>query len=157
MPIGISTGTIVSIAKNTTAASPTFVTLPNVTSISVPSMTAAEIETTTIGSTTKSFIMGTQDNGTIEIAFQHERTSASVPSNDIKALMLRVPAPNTVTDQIRIDFEFDQTAVGSTFLRLFCNAHFMSATIEGSIDELVGGTMTYRISGAITYTVVTKS
>jgi len=158
MPIGISTGTRIQISKNTgvAGATHTMVTLPNVTSASLPSLSVAEIDITNIGSTTKSYICGTSDNGTCEFAFQHERTTAGAPAANIKALMLRVPAANTNPDRIEIAYNYDAIASGQQYVLAAFNAHFMTSTIEGSVDEVVGGTMTYRITGDVTLTAPTK-
>jgi len=151
-----STGTILQIAKNDISANPAYITLPNVTNLSLPSLAAAEIDTTAVASLTKTFILGTADNGTCEIEFQFERTNASTPADNIKALMLRLPAANQVNDSIRILFNFNTTPSGGSYPFISFQGQFMSSTIDAAIDEVVSGSMTYRISGGITQAQGTK-
>lgn len=151
MPTVTSTGTILQIAREDVSENPVYITFPNVTSISLPSISAAEIDTTAVASTVKSCILGTRDSGTCELGFQHERTTANAPAASVKALMLRVPQANQVNDSIRILINFNSTASGATYPFITFQGQFMTSTIDSAIDELVAGTITYRISGGITW------
>ena len=126
-------------ATNVTLNPPYDSGLGLITAISLGGVSTAEIDTTGITSTTKSAIMGTVDGGTVEVSFMaktgqtlglafYKPTACSnTPYN------YRLAFTNGTTDLWYLNFA----------------AYIQSTNLEAGVDSAVSGSMTLRITGAV--------
>ena len=110
-----------------------------ITAISLGGVSTAEIDTTALASTTKSAIMGTLDGGTVDVSFI-AKTGQSL------GLAFYKPTAGTSTPyNYRIAF-----TDGTTDLwYLNFSAYIQSTNLEAAVDSAVSGSMTLRITGAV--------
>ncbi len=125
-------------------ATPTelFTTIAEVTGFSGPTTEANEIEVTTLSSTAKEFISGLVDNGevTLEVNAVPSDTQHNQIRSDISAGTVR---------NYQIDFN-DMPDGGSNPTTYVFAAFVKSFPFSAAADDKLSGTITLRISGAIT-------
>lgn len=116
-----------------------------VTAVNLGGISTAEIDVTGIGDTSKSYVMGTLDGGTIEVTVNVDTAAAALtlPSSGSST-----PAAYTLT--------FGTPAVGNACPRFSFSAYIQNVSVEAALDAQVTATYTLRISGAITVTSATS-
>ena len=129
---------------STTAAPPNFVTIPNTTSISFSGIAATEIDVTALDSVGKTYVLGTRDNGTVEV-------SAFVNRQDAPYM----PVSGNSTPGLFACTLGDNVTVGSQYINVAGGCYLQSTAIEGTVDNAVSVTYTFRLTGTITVTAVT--
>lgn len=127
-------------------ATPTevFTAIAEVTGFSGPTTEANEIEVTTLSSSAKEFISGLADNGevTLEVNAVPSDTQHNQIRNDILAGTVR---------NYQIDFN-DGTTTNTTYTF----AAFVKAfPFTAAADDKLSGTITLRVTGAITVVLAT--
>jgi hypothetical protein len=107
-----------------------------ITAINLGGISTAEIDVTQLSDTSKNYIMGTRDGGTVEVTVMVD-TTAGVPdlptagSSSPTSFVLRFGASG---------------ASGPTFT---FSAYVQSVSTEAALDGAVSATYTLRISGSI--------
>jgi hypothetical protein len=118
-----------------------FVQIPNTTSISFSGIAATEIDVTALDSVGKTYVLGTRDNGTVEItAFVNRQTAPLMPVSGNSSPGVFICALGD-----------DQTS-GSQYINVTGGCYLQSTAIEGSVDNAVAVTYTFRLTGTITVT-----
>lgn len=107
-----------------------------VTAISFSGVSAGEIETSNLSSSSKSYILGTVDGGTVEVTVN---AIGSVPS----VLVAGDITPTAFT----IRFGGAGSAVGYT---VGFSAFIQSIKAEAGVDQVIKNTYTLQISSAVT-------
>jgi len=111
----------------------------HVTSVNLGGISTAEIDVSALADTSKSYIMGQLDGGTIEVSVNVDNANAAVTlptAGDSTA------AAYTLT--------FGTPAVGNACPRFSFNAYIQNVSVEAGVDAQVTATYTLRISGAVT-------
>jgi len=113
-----------------------------ITAISLSGISTAEIDVTSITSTSKEYVMGTIDGGTIEVTVNVDTVASTGATVDLP----------TAGDNVPTAFVLKLgTGAASLQVPTFSfNAYIQSVSIEASVDQQVTATYTLRITGAIT-------
>lgn len=119
------------------AYSTTFVTgageiVGEITSISFSGVSATEIDVTSLTSTAKAYVLGTQDGGTVEITCFTTNAAPTLPTSG---------------DTSPTSFSVRFGAAGPTFA---FTGYIVSTALEASVDGAVQTTYSIRITGATT-------
>jgi len=122
-----------------TAAAPDGTTeiIGEVTAISFSGIAAAEIDVTMLSDTTKKYVLGTADGGTVEVTCNMTGAAPSLP----------VSGDATPSNYI-VRFG------GAGNPRANFSGYIVSTAFDAGVDSQVTTTYTIRISGAITMTLV---
>ena len=117
----------------------------HVTAVNLSGINTAEIDVTGLVDTSKSYVMGVLDGGTIEVTCNVDNANAAVtlPTSG-----------DTTTDAYTLTF--GTPAVGNAVPRFSFNAYIQNTSVEAGVDAQVTVTYTLRISGAITVSSVTS-
>jgi hypothetical protein len=113
-----------------------------ITAISLSGISTAEIDVTSISSTSKEYVMGTIDGGTIEVTVNVDTVAATAATIDLP----------TAGDNVPTSFVL-RLGTGAANLQVptfSFNAYIQSVSIEASVDAQVTATYTLRITGNIT-------
>jgi len=106
-----------------------------ITAISFSGFTAAEIDVTSITSTSKEFVLGTLDGGTCEVSCMMERSAAfNMPT-----------AGNTTPTSFTVRFGAAGGGPTVTF-----TGYIQNTSVEASTDEAVTVTYSIRMTGSVT-------
>jgi hypothetical protein len=127
-----------------TSLAPIYLAIPNTTSISFSGIAATEIDVTALDSVGKTYVLGTRDNGTVEITAFVNRTDAPY-----------MPVSGNSTPGLFICTLGDNVTVGSQYINVAGGCYLQSTAIEGAVDNAVSVTYTFRLTGTITVTAVT--
>ncbi len=119
-----------------------FTTIAEVTGFSGPTTEASEIETTTLASAAKEFIAGLVDNGDVTLEVN------GVP-RDVQHRQLRADISDGAKRNYQIDFN-DKTESETSSTTYTFKAFVKSFPLSAAADDKLSGTITLRISGAIT-------
>ena len=112
-----------------------------ITAISLGGISTAEIDVTSISSTTKEYVMGTLDGGTVDVTVNLDAgVVASMPTAGDTA-------PTVFT------LRFGTHAAGATVPLFSFSAYIQSVSVEAGVDAQVTASYTLRISGAISVAV----
>ena len=114
------------------------VILGTITAISMSGMSAAEIDTTGISSTTKEFVLGTLDGGTVDITV-----------NLVTGSLVSMPTAGDGTPTAFV-LKFGTHAAGATVPVFSFSAYIQSSSVEAGVDQQVTANYTLRITGAVT-------
>lgn len=126
---------------STTSIAPVYVAIPNTTSISFSGIAATEIDVTALDSAAKTYVLGTRDNGTVEIAAFVNRQNAPF-----------LPVSGNSTPGLFSATLGDDQTVGSQYITVAGGCYLQSTAIEGTVDNAVSVTYTFRLTGTITVT-----
>ena len=109
-----------------------------ITAISLGGISTAEIDVTSISSSTKEYVMGTMDGGTVDVTVNLDAgVVCSMPT-----------AGDTSPTAFVLRFGASSLGVAFTF-----SAYIQSVSVEAGVDAQVTASYTLRISGAITVAV----
>lgn len=128
----------VQIQRGNGAASEIFTTIAEITDFDGPGGSASEIDTTSLDSTAREFLMGLKDEG------QFTFNCNLVPS-DTAQTGLRTDRDNRTLRNFKVIL----TDASSTTLTF--SAYVMGFSISGAVDDKIGASVTLRISGAVTW------
>ena len=107
-----------------------------VTAISLGGISTAEIDVTALADTSKSYIMGTIDGGTIDVTVNLDSgVTVSLPT-----------AGDATPTSFTLRFGPSTASVGVIFT---FSAYIQSASVEASVDAQVTASYTLRITGAV--------
>ena len=120
---------------------PAFVEIPLASGLSFSGIAATEIDVTSLTNTGKTFVMGTRDNGTVEVTAFVDRTTAPL-----------LPTSGDSTPGLFVATLGDDTTSGSQYIGVSGGCYLQSTAIEGSVDNAVTVTYTFRLTGTITVT-----
>jgi hypothetical protein len=112
-----------------------------ITAISLSGISTAEIDVTSISSTSKEYVMGTIDAGTIEVTVNVDTVASTAATIDLP----------TAGDNVPTSFVL-RLGTGAANLQVptfTFNAYIQSVSIEASVDAQVTATYTLRITGGI--------
>lgn len=112
------------------------VVINNVTSFDGPSGSATVIDSTTLASVAKEKLMGLPDEGQFSFEFNYD------PSDASHLALVTARAARTLK-QFEIDFNGTDVATFSGYVTNF--------SIQGAVDDLIGGAATIEITGAVTW------
>ncbi len=126
------------------ASTEVFTTIAEVTGFSGPTTESAEIEVTTLASAAKEFIAGLADNGEVTLEVN------AVP-NDAQHRQIRADILEGTTRNYQIDFN-DKKSSQTTSTTYTFAAFAKSFPFSAAADDKLSGTITLRITGAITDT-----
>ena len=117
-----------------------------ITSISFSGITAAEIEVTNLSSTSKTYVLGTSDGGTVEVSCNTTAAAPSLPT-----------AGDASPTSFVVRFGPQGTAVAgfSSVLATF-TGYIVNTSFEASVDSQVITTYTIQITGAVTMSLSTS-
>ena len=110
-----------------------------ITSISLGGVSTAEIDTTSLASSSKSAITGTLDGGTVDVSFFSK-------TGQTNGLQFYKPTAGTNTPY---NFRIAFTDGSNDLWYLNFSAYIQSTNLEAAVDSAVSGTMTLRITGAV--------
>jgi hypothetical protein len=116
-----------------------------VTAINLGGISTAEIDVTGIGDTSKSYVMGTLEGGTIEVTVNVDNANAAVT----------LPTAGASTAAV-YTLTFGTPSASNACPRFSFNAFVQNISVEAGIDAQVTATYTLRINGAITVSSVTS-
>jgi hypothetical protein len=116
-----------------------------VTAVNLGGISTAEIDVTGLSDTSKNYVMGTLDGGTVEVTVNVDSANA--------ALTLPTAGASTAA---AYTLTFGTPAVGNACPRFSFNAFIQNISVEAALDAQVTATYTLRISGAITVSSVTS-
>jgi hypothetical protein len=129
---------------STVTSPPNFVSIPNITSISFSGIAATEIDVTALDSVGKTYVLGTRDNGTVEITAFVNRTTAPF-----------MPVSGNSTPGLFTAALGDSQTSGSQYIAIAGGCYLQSTAIEGTVDNAVTVTYTFRLTGTITVSAAT--
>ena len=108
-----------------------------ITAMSLGGISTAEIDVTSISSTTKEYVMGTLDGGTVDVTVNLDA-----------GVTVSMPTAGDVTPTAFV-LRFGAGTVGVAFT---FSAYIQSVTVEAGVDQQVTASYTLRITGLITAT-----
>lgn len=111
-----------------------------ITSISFSGFSAAEIDTTALTSSGKTFVLGTRDPGTVTIVTMANIIAANFPPVPVSGGGTGAPYAYTVYFG----------GASATGLKFMFSAFIISTTMDAAVDSAVGVTYTLQITGAVT-------
>lgn len=123
---------------------PDFVSIPNTTGISFSGISATEIDVTALDSEGKEYVLGTRDNGTVEVTAFVERTEAPF-----------MPVSGNSTPGLFVCALGDSVTPNSQYIAVVGGCYLQATSIEASVDNAVAVTYTFRLTGTITVTPIT--
>lgn len=108
-----------------------------ITAISLGGISTAEIDVTALSSTSKDYVMGTIDGGTVDVTV-----------NLVAGSTIDLP---TAGDAVPTSFKlkFGTHATGATVPVFTFEAYIQSVSVEAGVDAQVTASYTLRITGAI--------
>lgn len=112
------------------------VIIGNITSFDGPSGSATVTDATTLGSVAKEKMMGLPDEGQFSVEFNYD------PANTSHAAVIAARSARTLKT-FEVDFNGTDTMTFSGYVTGF--------NIKGAVDDLLSGSMTIEITGAVTY------
>ena len=119
----------------------------DITSLSFSGISCAEVDVTALSSTSKSYVLGTLDGGTVEVGVNLVTGASGYTS-------LSVPTAGNATPTSFV-IRFGKGDAGTTYVpSLGFDAYIQQASVEAGIDAPVSATYTLRITGAVTLTAV---
>lgn len=107
-----------------------------VTAMSLSGVSCAEIDVTSLASSTKSYVLGTRDGGTIDITVNVDQGSS--------------PDMPTAGDALPTKFKLRFGPSGGGGPSFEFDAYIQSVSVEAGIDQQVIANYTLRLTGAIT-------
>jgi hypothetical protein len=113
--------------------------IPLARGISFSGIAATEIDVTSLTSAGKTFVMGTRDNGTVEVSAFVNRTTAPL-----------LPTSGNSTPGAFYCTLGDNITPNSQYIQVTGSCYLQSTSIEGSVDNAVMVTYTFRLTGTIT-------
>lgn len=116
----------------------TFATIAEITDFDGPGGSASEIDTTSLDSTAKEFLVGLKDEGNFSF-------NANLVTGDTPQSGLRTDRDNRTLRSFKITL----TDTSSTTLTF--SAYVMQFSISGAVDDKVSVAVTLRVSGAVTW------
>lgn len=122
-----------------------FTTIAEVTGFSGPTTEANEIEVTTLASLAKEFIAGLVDNGEVTL-------EVNAVVKDTQHRQIRQDISNGTVRNYQIDFN-DKDGLETTSTIYEFAAFVKSFPLSAAADDKLAGTITLRITGAITDTI----
>lgn len=123
----------------------------DITSLSFSGISCAEVDVTTLSSTTKSYVLGTLDGGTVEVGVNLVTGGAGYTS-------LSTPtAGNATPTNFVIRFGKGNSATTTFVPQLTFDAYIQQVSVEAGIDAPVSATYTLRITGAVTLGAIDSS
>ena len=102
----------------------------------------AQIDTTCFSSDSKEFAFGLRDNGTVTLGYRYDPEGAG------QELLEESYASD---DSYRFKIEYSNTAGATGTVKEF-NGYVTSMSQDGALDDIVNGSVTIKITGAITST-----
>lgn len=116
-----------------------------ITAISLGGISTAEIDTTALSSTTKEYVMGTIDGGTVDVTV-----------NLVSGSTISLP---TAGDAIPTAFilKFGTHVAGTTVPVFSFDAYIQNVSVESAVDSQVTASYTLRITGAVTVAASTSN
>jgi len=133
-----SQGMTIGIAA-TLASPPVYALITEVKDITGPGGSATEIDASDLSSTAKEFRMGLQDEGQVTLTLNY------IPTNTQHALLRSQRAAQALT-------YFQLTFTDSPTTEWSFTAFVQEISISNSVDALTEGSITLRVSGAVTET-----
>ena len=127
-----------------TSLAPIYLAIPNTTSVSFSGIAATEIDVTSLTDAGKTYVLGTRDNGTVEVAAFLNRTNAPY-----------MPVSGNSTPGVFICTLGDSVTAGSQHIVVAGGCYLQATSIDASVDNAVAVTYTFRLTGTITVTAVT--
>jgi hypothetical protein len=109
----------------------------DITQMTFSGFSAAEIDVTQLVSTSKAYIMGTNDPGTCTVTTMVNAAAANKP-----------PVPQSGGTAYAYTVYFGGT--GTSGLKFMFNAFLTGTTLEAAVDGAVAATYTLQITGAVT-------
>ena len=106
-----------------------------ITAINLGGISTAEIDVTQLSDTSKNYIMGVRDGGTVEVTVMVD--TAAIPD---------LPTAGTSTP---VSFVLRFGAAGASGPTFTFSAYVQSVSTEAALDGAVSATYTLRISGSI--------
>ena len=129
----------VTLAIGNTASPVVYTSIADVTEITGPDGSAGDIETTDLSSTTKTFIRGLTDNGSVSFTMNY------IPSNTQHAqLFSDFSSATEVARDYRLTFT-DSPVTTWTF-----SAYVSSFSVSNGLDGVLTASCSIRIKGSIT-------
>jgi len=119
-------------AYNTTFLNGAGEIIGEITSISFSGVSATEIDVTSLTSTAKAYVLGTQDGGTVEVACFTTNSAPTLPASG---------------DTTPTSFQVRFGQSGPTFA---FQGYIVSTALEASVDGAVQTTYSIRITGGTT-------
>ena len=109
-----------------------------ITAISFSGITAAEIDVTKLSDTTKTYVLGTADGGTVEVSCNMTNAVPVLPTSG-----------DATPTSFVVRFGPQGTLTVPSVLATF-SAYVSNVSFEASVDQQVTTTYTLRLTGAIT-------
>ena len=123
----------------TTAPRGELLIVGEVTAISFSGISAAEIDVTKLSDTTKTYVLGTLDGGTVEVSCNAINQAITVPtSGDAAPENFIIRFGGNVAGNPKVTF----------------TGYIQNVSIDAAVDQQVTVTYTIRLTGAITMGVV---
>jgi hypothetical protein len=117
----------------------TYISLGDIKSWDWSKPSKAEIDTTTLTDTAKSFRFGLKDNGTISVETFYDRSAGIVMAE----------ASYDANTPYYFEVEYSDNAGASGTIKAF-QGYVISMSETGSVDDVVNATIEIRLSGDIT-------
>ena len=121
-----------------------FAQIPNTTGISFSGIAATEIDVTSLTDAGKTYVLGTRDNGTVEVSAFVDRQTAPL-----------MPDSGNSTPGLFICTLGDNVTPNSQYISVAGGCYLQSTSIDASVDSAVAVTYTFRLTGTITVTAAT--
>lgn len=116
-----------------------------VTAVSLGGISTAEIDVTALADTSKGYLMGVLDGGTVEVTVNVDTTAAA----------LTLPTAGDSTPYA-YTLTFGTPGASNACPRFTFSAYIQSVSVEAALDAQVTATYTLRITGSITVASVTS-
>jgi hypothetical protein len=128
-----------------------FVTIGDVTGISISGISRAEIDVTALADTSKKYLMGTIDSGTIEVQLNYDDDD-TVGANALQPGGANGTTVETasVAWKIVVPCGYNGSGTAQTQPITF-NAFQQAFSVEAAVDSQLTASLTLRIDGAVTF------
>ena len=147
----VAPGSTFSYATTTGSGGSTFTTVADVKSISLDGISIAEIDTSSISSTVKSFVGGTKDSGTISISLFAQAYAAAELGTASNQGALNPYTYANGADYRNFKIRFGPNT-GTGGFELAFSGYVTSFNVSSAVDGAVEADLTVRVNGAFTST-----
>jgi hypothetical protein len=144
-------------AQNTTLQvqlpNTSYASLGDVTSISVNGISVAELDTSSLGTTSKTAAVGIRENGTISLSIYMFESVGGVTTDAqyyLRPVLYKSGGDLVDAASWRLLFGGDTTGSAATYVTF--SAYVTSLNVSAAVDGIVQASVTLRITGSLTWT-----
>jgi hypothetical protein len=130
--------------------SASYASVGDVTSVAMNGITVAELDTSSLATTSKTAAVGIRENGTISLSIYMFESVGSFSTDAQYYLRPEIYKNGAAAGSWRLLFAGDTTGSAATYVTF--SAYVTSLNVSAAVDGIVQASVTLRITGSLTWT-----